>query len=169
MTHTPTPPQHRVKPKSTNYTAKTCASSLQAQGEMTLNGMLWMFPFLAVFGALSVNAKPPMATKYLPDWGSLDSRPLPAWYDEAKIGIFIHWGVFSVPSFGSEWFWWNWQGAKDESTVKFMEKNYRPDWTYADFAPQFTTEFFDPNEWADIFKASGAKYVDQFYAQSLAL
>lgn len=48
--------------------------------------------------------------KYLPTWDSLDSRPLPPWYDEAKLGIFIHWGVFSVPSFGSEWFWNNWKG-----------------------------------------------------------
>ena len=39
--------------------------------------------------------------KYLPTWESLDSRPLPVWYDEAKIGIFIHWGVFSVPSWGN--------------------------------------------------------------------
>jgi hypothetical protein len=41
------------------------------------------------------------------DWDELDKRPLPKWYDEAKIGIFLHWGVFSVPSFG-EWFWYNW-------------------------------------------------------------
>ena len=45
---------------------------------------------------------------YEPTWESLDSRPLPAWYDEAKFGIFIHWGVFSVPSFGTEWFWERW-------------------------------------------------------------
>lgn len=50
-------------------------------------------------------------TKYTPTWDSLDSRPLPQWYDEAKIGIFIHWGVFSVPSFGSEWFWKEWKGS----------------------------------------------------------
>ena len=43
--------------------------------------------------------------KYVPDWKSLDTRPLPQWFDDAKFGIFIHWGVFSVPSFGSEWFW----------------------------------------------------------------
>jgi hypothetical protein len=49
-------------------------------------------------------------TKYTPTWDSLDSRPLPQWYDDAKIGIFIHWGVFSVPSFGSEWFWNMWKG-----------------------------------------------------------
>lgn len=49
-------------------------------------------------------------SRYQPDWSSLDSRPLPSWYDEAKFGIFIHWGVFSVPAFGSEWFWWYWKG-----------------------------------------------------------
>lgn len=43
--------------------------------------------------------------RYEPNWESIDSRPLPEWYDQAKFGIFIHWGVFSVPSFGSEWFW----------------------------------------------------------------
>jgi alpha-L-fucosidase len=48
--------------------------------------------------------------KYDPTWESLDSRPLPQWYDNAKFGIFIHWGVFSVPSFGSEWFWNSWEG-----------------------------------------------------------
>ncbi|KDR21958.1 Plasma alpha-L-fucosidase [Zootermopsis nevadensis] len=48
--------------------------------------------------------------RYNPTWESLDSRPLPQWYDDAKFGIFIHWGVFSVPSFGSEWFWNSWKG-----------------------------------------------------------
>lgn len=43
--------------------------------------------------------------QYKPTWESIDSRPLPEWFDQAKFGIFIHWGVFSVPSFGSEWFW----------------------------------------------------------------
>lgn len=50
-------------------------------------------------------------TKYEPTWPSLDSRPIPSWYDEAKFGIFMHWGVYSVPSFGAgrlaaSWLWW---------------------------------------------------------------
>lgn len=47
-------------------------------------------------------------TKYTaePDWDKLDMRPLPGWYDAAKIGIFIHWGVYSVPGFKNEWFWY---------------------------------------------------------------
>lgn len=48
------------------------------------------------------------STKYEANWESLDSRPLPTWYDEAKFGIFIHWSIFSVPSYYNEWFWPEW-------------------------------------------------------------
>lgn len=63
----------------------------------------------------------------------------------------------SVPSYMNEWFWWDWKGAKNPRAVLFMEENYKPDFTYADFAPQFKAEFYEPYKWADIFKASGAK------------
>lgn len=98
------------------------------------------------------------AAKYEPNWDSIDSRPLPQWFDQAKFGIFIHWGVFSVPSFGSEWFWWYWHKNMTDY-VDFMKKNYPPDFKYQDFAPHFTAEFFDAKEWTDILSASGAKYV----------
>ncbi|XP_014769556.1 alpha-L-fucosidase isoform X1 [Octopus bimaculoides] len=97
--------------------------------------------------------------EYQPNWESLDKRILPSWYDEAKFGIFLHWGVFSVPSYGSEWFWWYWKGSKTPYYVDFMNKNYPPDFTYPDFAPKFTTEFFNAKEWANLFEAAGAKYV----------
>lgn len=101
----------------------------------------------------------PVLGKYEPTWDSLDKRPLPPWFDEAKFGIFLHWGVFSVPSFGSEWFWWNWRHEQSKPYVQFMEANYPPGFSYADFAAQFTAEFFDPDAWADLFVASGARYV----------
>jgi len=98
--------------------------------------------------------------EFTPDWISLDTRVLPAWYDESKVGIFIHWGVFSVQSFSGEWMWWSWKGDNpNPDVVEFMKKNYPADWTYADFAAQFRAELYDPNEWADIFAASGAKYI----------
>lgn len=97
--------------------------------------------------------------RYEPNWESLDTRPIPKWYDEAKIGIFIHWGVFSVPAFHSEWFWWNWKGLNDSEIIEFMEKNYKPGFSYPEFGPLLTAEFYDPNRWADLFKKSGAKYV----------
>ncbi|KAG7155956.1 alpha-L-fucosidase-like [Homarus americanus] len=116
--------------------------------------MSHLIRLLALLGLLAVSW-----ARYDPTWDSLDTRPLPSWYDGAKIGIFLHWGVFSVPSFGSEWFWMYWQGAHSSSHVAFMDKNYRPGFTYQDFAPQFTAEFYDPEEWASIFNASGARYV----------
>lgn len=51
------------------------------------------------------------ARNYKPVWKDLDTRPLPQWYDAAKIGILVHWGVYSVPGFQSEWFWYSWQNG----------------------------------------------------------
>ncbi|XP_071115108.1 alpha-L-fucosidase-like [Haliotis cracherodii] len=107
---------------------------------------------------LSVLAVLTVYGQYQPTWESLDARPLPAWYDEAKFGIFIHWGVFSVPSIGNEWFWYLWQRQKLPEVVDYMKNNFRPGWTYADFAPMFTAEFFDADEWARLLESSGAKY-----------
>lgn len=108
-----------------------------------------------------------VSAQYTPDWDSLDARPLPAWYDQSKFGIFIHWGVFSVPSYGggttgqgaSEWFWWDWRGVKKPWAVEFMENNYLSTFTYPDFAPQFQAELFSPDDWAELLYSSGAKYV----------
>ncbi|KAK1121134.1 hypothetical protein K0M31_010447 [Melipona bicolor] len=98
--------------------------------------------------------------QYSPTWDSLDSRPLPNWYDDAKLGIFIHWGVFSVPSFGSEWFWNNWKEEKANTKYRdFMKQRYPPNFTYQDFAHEFTAEFFNATQWSELFQASGAKYI----------
>ncbi|XP_014230544.1 alpha-L-fucosidase [Trichogramma pretiosum] len=99
-----------------------------------------------------------LQVKYEPNWNSLDSRPLPSWFDDAKFGIFIHWGVFSVPSFGSEWFWINWKSFVPKY-VQFMHKHFEPGFTYQEFAKDFTAEFYNASQWAEIFEASGAKYI----------
>lgn len=96
-------------------------------------------------------------SQYLPTWESLDKRPLPPWYDKAKFGIFVHWGVFSVPGFGSEWFWWYWKREASAQYVEFMKKNFRPGFSYADFGPMFRAELYEPEKWADLFAKSGAK------------
>ncbi|KAK7085024.1 Tissue alpha-L-fucosidase [Halocaridina rubra] len=100
-----------------------------------------------------------IASGYDPTWESLDKRPLPVWYDDAKIGIFIVWGVYSVPSFGSEWFWEFWQGSHEKDYVDFMAKNYPPGFTYPNFASQFSAEFYNPEDWVSVFNASGARYI----------
>ena len=95
--------------------------------------------------------------EYLPTWDSLNSRSLPKWYDQSKFGIFMHWGVYSVPSFGSEWFWHHWKTNSSEY-VQFMKENYPPNFEYPDFAPMFKAELFDPKAWAELFMKAGAKY-----------
>ena len=59
-------------------------------------------------------------TRYEPNWDSLDTRPLPSWFDEAKFGVFISWGLFAVPAYGNEWFWYNLKTRKSPDVVKFM-------------------------------------------------
>ncbi len=126
-------------------------------GAMALAILMNLALLLLAASSVTSDASHMTSAHYEPTWPSLDKRPLPPWFDEAKFGIFITWGVFSVPGFRSEWFWDRWQGRKDPSVVSFMEKNYRPGFTYADFASQFTAEFYDPARWADIFEAAGAK------------
>lgn len=96
-------------------------------------------------------------------WEQLQARPYPQWFSDAKLGIFIHWGVYSVPSYGgaesyAEWFLLGLRsGNKDR--VDFVKKNYGENFTYRDFAPLLKAELFDADEWAGIFKNSGAKYI----------
>ncbi|XP_065906797.1 alpha-L-fucosidase-like [Dysidea avara] len=98
--------------------------------------------------------------EYQPNWSSLDSRPLPPWFDEAKFGLLICWGVYSVPSFGNEWFWYKWKGPNPQKEyVDFMTNNYPPGFSYADFAPMLKGELFDPDSWAKLFSDAGVKYV----------
>jgi alpha-L-fucosidase len=115
---------------------------------------------LCVFVAFAAIAQD---VTYDPTWESIDSRPNPQWFEDAKFGIFIHWGVYSVPAWGpkeryAEWYWHDMQN-KDGETWKFHEKTYGADFQYQDFASMFKAELFNPDEWADVFQRSGAKYI----------
>jgi alpha-L-fucosidase len=128
---------------------------------------------LALCGVASAADAP--AKRFEPDWNSIDSRPTPTWWTDAKFGIFIHWGVYSVPAFApkgeyAEWYWERLRkpGESDPAsndarirreTRAFHERVYGKDFQYPDFAPLFRAEMFDAEKWADILKGSGAKYV----------
>mmetsp|Transcript_56508 Transcript_56508/g.169035 ORF Transcript_56508/g.169035 Transcript_56508/m.169035 type:complete len:161 (-) Transcript_56508:1188-1670(-) len=102
---------------------------------------------------------PCFASAWEPTWESLDSRPLPPWFDESKFGIFIHWGVFSVPAFKNEWFWEYFRGKGDPTYVSFVNRTERPGFTYQEYAPRFKAELYDPDAWAELFAEAGAQYV----------
>lgn len=104
-----------------------------------------------------------------PNWNSLDSRTIPSWFQEAKFGIFIHWGVYSVPAFRplekglyasyAEWYYAKVYANDANGGKDFHEKNYGKQFEDRDFAPLFKAELWDPERWARLFRQSGAKYV----------
>ncbi len=111
---------------------------------------------------------------YQPTWQSIDSRQVPAWFTDAKFGIFIHWGIYSVPSWApanepigiyakyAEWYWFRSTqntGPEHKFFKAFHDSIYGPGFQYQDFAGQFRAELFEPRKWADVFARSGAKYV----------
>jgi len=98
--------------------------------------------------------------KFRPDWNSLSAFEVPEWYKDAKFGIFIHWGVYSVPAFGSEWYPREMYRKGSEINLHHVA-TYGPltEFGYKDFIPKFKAEKYDPEAWARLFKDSGAKYV----------
>ena len=99
-------------------------------------------------------------TPYEATWESLKTYSVPGWYQDAKFGIFIHWGVYSVPAFANEWYARNMyiQGSPEyEHHIQTWGPHNQ--FGYKDFIPLFKAEKFDPVQWADLFKQAGAKYV----------
>lgn len=93
-------------------------------------------------------------------WASLVNYRTPDWYRKLKFGIFIHWGVYSVPAFGTEWYPRN-MYMQDSPEFRHHVATYGPHkaFGYKDFIPLFRAERFDPEAWAALFARSGAKYV----------
>lgn len=98
-------------------------------------------------------------------WDSLEQYEIPKWYLDAKFGIFIHWGVYSVPAYGSEWYPRNMYIDKGPGNPKDVFNHHLQKWGkhsdfgYKDFIPMFKAENFDPAAWAELFEQSGARYV----------
>lgn len=119
------------------------------------------FLLLCLSSVLSLSAQ-----MVQPTWESLNQRPYPQWFSDAKLGIFIHWGLYSVPSYASlegygEWYL---KGVLtgDTTRINFQNRVFgdgKQDFQYQDFTRYFKAELFNPNEWAHLFEQSGAKYV----------
>lgn len=102
------------------------------------------------------------AQTYQPTWESLDKRPVPTWFTDAKFGIFIHWGVYAVPGWSSKGQYAEWyqQGLQTNDTARqLFHKAKFGNRTYYDLANDFKAELFNPDEWAKLFEQSGAKYI----------
>jgi alpha-L-fucosidase len=114
--------------------------------------------FAGIFFFFSQN----IIAQYKATWESLDTRSVPQWWKDAKFGIFIHWGVYSVPGYSKKGDYAEWyeNGLRngDSARIKYQKENYG-DRTYNDLVNDFHAELFNPNEWAKLIEKSGAKYV----------
>ena len=106
--------------------------------------------------AQKVSCKGPFAA----NWPSLARYSIPKWYEDAKFGIFIHWGVYSVPAFGNEWYP-RLMYRRGTPEFKHHVKTYGPQsrFGYKDFIPLFRAENYDPAHWAKLFRRAGARFV----------
>lgn len=97
---------------------------------------------------------------YQDTWESLGQYQIPPWYKNSKFGIFVHWGVYSVPAFGNEWYPRN-MYIQDSPEFQHHIRTYgeHAKFGYKDFIPLFTADRFDAEEWAELFRAAGARYV----------
>jgi alpha-L-fucosidase len=98
--------------------------------------------------------------RFQPTWKSLEQYRTPNWYRDAKFGIFVHWGVYSVPAFGSEWYpRLMYISGSPEFQHHVQTYGQQPNFGYKNFVPLFHGEKFVAQEWAKLFRESGARYV----------
>lgn len=132
-----------------------------------------MKKIVVIFILLVMNMQYMYSQNYMSNWASIDNRPVPAWFENAKFGIFIHWGVYSVPAWApadaeigtyakySEWYWWrkNEDSPAGKLFRDYHNNTYGEDFKYQDFSSSFNAKHFEPEKWAELFKSAGAKYV----------
>ncbi|MFE2427944.1 alpha-L-fucosidase [Streptomyces sp. NPDC059373] len=100
---------------------------------------------------------------YQPTDASLNTHQAPYWFQDAKFGIFIHWGVYSVPAWApvgvqyAEWYWAQMQDPNNP-TYAYHRDTYGESFAYDDFIPMFRAERFDPRAWVELFRDAGAQY-----------
>ena len=96
---------------------------------------------------------------YQASWESLAQHPASEWLLDAKFGIYAHWGVYSVPAFGGEWYAKRMYDSQHPVYQHHLETYGPPEeFGYKDFVPMFEAERFDPDEWAELIARSGANY-----------
>jgi alpha-L-fucosidase len=129
----------------------------------------WLSPFVgsqlyaqsgAPFGSPDAYAvpKPVPAGPFAPTWESLrNGYSVPQWFNQARFGIFIHWGLYSIPARINEWY----ERHMYTTDAQWHTEHYGPPdkFGYKDFISLFKAEKYDPHEWADLFAKAGARYV----------
>lgn len=97
---------------------------------------------------------------YRPDWDSLSVHKVPGWFSERKFGVFIHWGLYSIPAYGNEWYSRN-MYIREKEEWRWHREHYgaQDQFGYKEFIPRFKAERFSAKEWVSLIKEAGAKYI----------
>ncbi|WP_075590758.1 alpha-L-fucosidase [Labilibacter marinus] len=126
----------------------------------SISGLCLMM-LLALMACNTPNPKQiPEATPYEANWESLSKhQQSPEWFADAKLGIYFHWGLYSVPAYGNEWYPSN-MYQEGHDVMKHHKETWGDpkDFNYHDFVPMFKAEHFDAKDWVQLFKDAGAKF-----------
>lgn len=142
---------------TTSLPAQTPASADSIESAWTKANAKYDEPRKAILKEVDRQAKD---GPFRADWESLSNYQAPQWYEDAKFGIFIHWGLYSVPAFANEWYPRNmYQHGSQEFLHQIATYGPQNKFGYKDFIPMFKAEHYDPQAWARLFRDAGAKYV----------
>lgn len=123
-------------------------------------GLFTVLILLSVFQPLNQKA---LAQTWNTNWDSITKHETPVWFNDAKFGIFIHWGVYSVPAWApvgmyAEWYP-NYMYQEEHAVYDYHRETFGENFEYEDFIPLWKAEKWDPEEWSELFSKAGAKYV----------
>ena len=102
----------------------------------------------------------PFPGQYQPTWDSLSQYRVPDWYRDAKFGVFLHWGIYSVPAYLNEWYP-RFMYRRESPAFEWHQQHWGPQsmFGYKDFIPLFRGEKWRPEEWVELFKQAGARFI----------
>lgn len=129
-------------------------------GPTRLVSLITVLALLCSCGGAKSGNDPSSPEAFKADWESLfRTNEEPDWFKDAKFGIYFHWGVYSVPAYGSEWYPRT-MHVKGYGEYEHHLKNYgsTSEFGYHDFVPRFRAEYFDADEWAELFIKAGARF-----------
>jgi alpha-L-fucosidase len=138
------------------------SSLASAQEEYTKHfdtGVMGPPATVAIAEAAVAKVQKPLAPgPFAASWESIERNyEDPGWFEDAKFGVFLHWGLYAVPAKHNEWY----EKHMYSADLKWQEQTYGPleKFGYKDFIPLFTCAKFNADEWATLFRKAGARYL----------
>lgn len=136
---------------------------VQAHANATSGGLVYIQSTHGSSITLDAPLSLQTSTRYTSTTTSVQQHRSPNWLKQSKFGIFIHWGLYSVPAWApvgesyAEWYWWR-MNHKDDAAFDYHRQHYGENFKYDDFLTQWKPTSFDPRSWLRLVDQSRAKY-----------